>query len=470
MTIRNSTAIELILCSSILLGSALYALIKARRRTNIAVVDWAIWMTALYFGGGPWIAFYHGGWTLPYETPSVLVQAYFSVWLFLLGLLIAERLHPGSQWKEPRKQPGDRPTIKNLAAVLDHGASASPVAVLLLVGVAWAVRLYYYFGYGILVSGSGTALRISRVPYWLTVIGSMSRLIGIGGVTWSATVTWQSRSIRAIPLVILATEAVFAFLQGRRPMLDLTIILMVAFLASRSALRFRHVAVGIAAFYILSAWLFPAFFAFRTTYQEMGRQSSIQEAIERTSTRSPTGEGYRRNMATRPLIIRWNCDILQGQSFRDPMWGQVFVNGLAWSVPAFVYPEKRHLTSTEALVSRHYGLPDIDASGNWPALGAADFGVLGGLAMGLLLGFALCFMEMVAVGTRTWFPFVSLCNIGAILTVAFAVEADAVTLWSSLRDIAILCLVALVLKAAHAPIRHRMSLNLRGRVQAPAQG
>ena len=84
--IYNSTGLELIFATVVIVVVAIIARRAYLAPERMNLFDLALLFYGIYFGFGPWVAFFYGGGTLPQEPAWLLVYSYTIIISFLFGL------------------------------------------------------------------------------------------------------------------------------------------------------------------------------------------------------------------------------------------------------------------------------------------------------------------------------------------------------------------------------------------------
>ena len=214
-------------------------------------------------------------------------------------------------------------------------------------------------------------------------------------------------------------------------------------------------AMSVASALFLLSFVFPGFLSLRARYSsETGNAvADLHRAIE-APVPDDFREKYRQNMASRPMIVRFNCRVYEGYEWHDPMWGRAFFSSLLWAIPRPLSPGKIGGLQTEQAIQEHFGLPLHDTSANWPAAGLADFWLPGCLFAGLLLGAVLLAVEDLAARACNAKPFLAACAVGGMMDVAISVEAEPIIVFTQVRSLLVIVVVSALLSPAPRPACH----------------
>ena len=449
--LSSNTTLEVILSGIILLVVGVHFVTKMRYHLSISVVDVSIWMTAVFFGAGPLVALFFSR-RLPAVDPAVMTWSYIVIYLFIIGLFLADNL----SLINPRavRQPRSSVFRSTLAHCLRSVTKINTKQVFIYYILVWFFRLFLGIKYGIFFSGTASSERVTALPYTVVVINMILKVLSLGCLVWSCGMIWHRRRRTPLPLGILILEFAWAFVKGRRWIFEIIVIMALVLRICNLHLKARYVYGAAVMLSFVLLWVYPTFIAIRVQYKysdpddnaviryAQTTKAVITDQLNESSDDSNT-QLYQENMANRALTpIRFNCSILAAQEGRPLMWGRAIWSTAVWVIPSAIYPQKIEQPAPEQLVQSHYNFSQSDDASNWPAYGCADFGVMGGLFMGLLLGAVLRLIEKQIIPLTNSHPFVALCLMAGALNGAIFVEASPTSLWSMLRSTVILYCLA----------------------------
>jgi len=215
-------------------------------------------------------------------------------------------------------------------------------------------------------------------------------------------------------------------------------------------LKARQLATWSAVLIVTGLALFPLFIRMREIYYANGTSGDAFIDIYNAASGFDwevrglsADEEYSANVAQRSLIIRFVCRIIESQEQIEPMYGKALGSSLMWVLPSLLYAKKHNNIQTEQFIQLHHGHPLEDTATTWPAIGCADFSVLGGLLAGVLVGSVLFALSRLADAIAPKLPFMSFLVIGAVVNFSVFVEEDASLIWTILRSIFILLPIAI---------------------------
>ncbi len=450
--IYNSTGLELIFATVVIVVVAIIARRAYLAPERMNLFDLALLFYGIYFGFGPWVAFFYGGGTLPQEPAWLLVYSYTIIISFLFGLWLIGAAS-GIPWNRYTAEPADENRF-GIATFIQRYQQIGWTPILITVGFVWTIRLIRALSYGMWISGSSQLENMLSMPYYFVIFDQFAVVFAFGYLLWSSVTLWVSKGVtpRMFSLCILACEFGWAFLRGRRWMLLWLVFVFFGFLASGRKIRLKHllVAVFMLAFSVTS--LFPLFFSFRHIY--FSEKFTSDNPIEKSGDailmafeerNQVLDESLAYNMSTRPLGCReFICRIREGLDKRPPMMGKALVSSIVYTIPSALYPKKYKQLAYEQSVQDYYRLPLHDTASNWPAAGCADFDLAGGVIAGLIVGIWIVTMQWWALQLMGRHPIISLVLFGTMLATLIQVEAPPTVLWAIPRNILILLIMAML--------------------------
>ncbi|MCP4713389.1 MAG: hypothetical protein GY869_32570 [Planctomycetes bacterium] len=449
--LSSDPTLEIILSGIILLVAGVHFVTKMRYHLSISIVDVSIWMTAVFFGTGPLVALFFSR-RLSAVDPTAMIWSYILIYLFIIGLFLADNLsliNPRSV-RQPRSSVF-RSTLAHCLRVVTKINTRYIFGYYMLV---WFFRLLLGIKYGIFFSGTASSERVAALPYVVVVIQMILKVVSLGCLVWSCGMIWHRRRRTPLSLSILILEFAWAFVKGRRWIFEIIVIVALVLRICNLHFKARYIygATMILSFVLL--WVYPTFIGIRDQYKYSDpddnaviRYAQTTKSVIADQFKESSGDInsqlYQKNMAHRALTpIRFNCSVLKAQEGYPLMWGRAIWSTVVWAIPSAIYPQKIEHPAPEQYVQSHYNFQESDEASNWPAYGCADFGVMGGLLMGLLLGAVLRLMEHAVLMLIISYPFVALCLMAGALNAAIFVEASPNSLWSMLRSVVILYCLA----------------------------
>ena len=395
-------------------------------RRSITLIDISVLITGISFGLAPFILISSGGYFPKAEIMDV-ASSYFGIVLFIAGLLIIKKFFLEPSQKEI-----------NLQALLKKVNSINTKQAFFFYALYFIIRGIYALNYGIFMSGSATADRIISLPYYLFVARSLLDIIIFGILLWSITKTLYNRKLELIPFLIILIESLLIFFRGRRQMLFLLFLFLYIYLLLGYRIRLKVLIPSIIVLIFLLNILFPVFISFRETTAMYSQSGDIIKDYKTSyyllSRTGIDADNYESNIATRVYINNWNTNILSKSSLTEGLNGQAMLMSIFWVIPRPMLPFKSSLKDPELLINYHFGLSLKDSPSNWPAYGFADFGLIGALFYGIILGIILFLFQKFAVSNLKKYPFFSFIIIGSFAFLAFFIEESPVAIFSVIRD------------------------------------
>lgn len=440
----DSPFLELLL-ATLLLGWGLSDFyVRRRNLKNFSSVDLALWFSSLFFGLGPWVSFYYGHGQLPDVDQMSMIEAYITVGLYFFTLVCVRKFTSGVYYRQSGADGKTRTTVlRSLTLNLD---SIKPTRVLLIYLSIILLRVYLAAVKGVLFSfgANGDLVKEYDLPYGVVVAQSLSSTLVWGCILWSGIYFWFRPRNRLIPMFILGCEFAFACVQGRRMIVYVGVVFLIGYLLSPVKKGLKHLTYFFVILVILNVIVFPAFIGIRLFYlfPREGENAFVvmEGALEKLweSDRSQISSVYEENMAMRPNLIRFNCQILDAETSISPLYGQALLKSLEWCIPAALFSGKNDLTDFRFFVEDHFDLPRYDPSANWPAYGCADWGLLGGCVSGVIFGFVLTLIEKFSFWLKRKMPYLAYCSVAGVLVLAMSVQQAPMDDWVLIRNLFIL--------------------------------
>jgi hypothetical protein len=251
----------------------------------------------------------------------------------------------------------------------------------------------------------------------------------------------------------LVLEFGWMFLSGRRWLVEWLMFMAMGYFCSGRRLNWRMIVVGGVVLGFVFLFFFPLFLNIRYLYQAgiaadenaiLRFFSVLMQAlsIDRETANALTAE----NLSDRPLIHRFICEILAGQRGHPLMMGEALLSTILWAIPSALLTSKLDLLQAEQFIQDWYGMPLVDTSITWPAVGCADFGIAGGFIVGLLVGLILLATQWLSMRLRRGFPFLAMCLLGGMMHLVFNVECDPTVYWLLFRNLMILGSFAMIIQ------------------------
>jgi hypothetical protein len=406
-----------------------------RHPDDLGLVDVAILASCLVWGGSPILAAV----TSPQlwdrtEIAQGIWPAYGCVLLYLAALEVS---------RGRRKDGVPRP----MKVVFDSLSEAVPMSlVAFCAAAAWGVRLVMATGYGILLSGTASLDRNLSVPYPVAAANFLSISLMYGVLCFCAVRVVRENS--RLPWVLIGMEAIWQFLQGRRFLLSVILVVAIGFITVRRRFTLRHIvlAASFAAAFVVAAVLFNnlrlIYFSGATGDAVLDLRMAVAGLVNADAgevwEQGQSDVGYRA-LGTRKHI----SDLIAAQDRASPMWGEVFWISTLQTVPRVLLPSKLDQDSPELAMILHYGLPLTDASTTLASWGVADLGYFGAFIMGLVFGYSLRLAELVAVRFGRISPLVAFVWIGSYLWISTQVESDPTPFIGIARDATLVTLALL---------------------------
>lgn len=464
----NSTTTELSLAAVTVALVGLTTIRTVLKPSRTDVFDIAIIFCGIFFGLGPWIAFYYGNWKfiqnphVPIESPAILLSSYVVIILYITGLWLAKKcLVFANKLLQQRLQHKNitQTTPKQILSILDIFGRFADIKCRYVVIAAvsiWLLRVMIGVKYGIWFSGTARAENVASQPYVIIVLSSLARTISIGCLAWSAACFWKEiRPLaRFAGTSILIAELFWMFLSGRRFILVWFAFFFLGFLASGRKLKPKYLIIFILIIFIIAQFLFPFFMAVRDTYyrypplrelRQMNPILRLNKAILLTIKNGDDSavKRYRENMSFRPLWPRsFISNIIAAQKNNSTLKGKALLRSMIYVIPSAIYSQKTKLLATEQLIQNHYNHKVTDTASSWPAIGCADFGICGGLIAAFVVGIWITIIRFAGSVIYKRHPFVVMALAAGMTACIIQVETTPTPSWELCRNAVIILVFA----------------------------
>jgi hypothetical protein len=307
------------------------------------------------------------------------------------------------------------------------------------------LRLYLTFSYGYLfILDSDIA---QNFPYWIVVLRFIVEFLCFGCLWWASVSVWKNQNNKYIASSILLLEFIFSFTRGRREMFFIFFVIFICGylvkgkISEKLKIKFSVLCI------ILVLIIFPIYHQFRVDYSSLKSGNAFERAynglfFESINTQNAK-EQYRSNLSERPLnIVRSICEILEKEEDASPMYGKAIFSTFENVIPRVFFPDKINQLIPKNSVQNYFNISIYDCAATWLFYGCADWGVLGGLIMGLFFGFILALFERIALKIRTDSLFTSYCILITCLYLAVSVEMEPMNAYTAFRNILIVYIVS----------------------------
>ncbi len=366
---------------------SLHAISKLFKPRGFLLSEVAMWFVGFSFGLAPIIAFAFGSKILLSFEDSYI--AYISVSLYCLGLFLSGQIIKSTNKILYRK------------AILSHGAILSfinyklPKSFILLCYGMFVLPKLYAISRGGGISGLDTYELNISIPYPIVILSSLlndSLTVLLSIIVFLWLFTDKRRNI-ILSIIILLTLFIFAFIAGRRQFLYLLSIFLICYKIYFGKVNFRIISYALALIISILLFISPLILGFRLQMQsrvlgatdvDIGQQ--ILESISSIGEQSYR-EGSNNNLTERPLGVRvFLLSIIEAQESREKLLGDAFLQEQSLALPRFLRLSQFPM-NPKHYVQLRYGLPIKDDSHNVVSSAVADFGIIGALPYGFIMGF-----------------------------------------------------------------------------------
>ncbi len=330
--------------------------------------------------------------------------------------------------------------------------------VFLAVAAVWALRIYSA-SKGLVLSHAGDVM--TEVGTGASIAIHLGLVIRPVILFLGAVLVVQDRPLRrAVGLLVLAGELVYAVLWARRLLLEVMIALLIVSTWSGRRLRARQFLTWAAVAVFATVVMWPFMFHLRAVAQQAGLYGGdlagradtllydvVPEAI-RTFDLGRSFEKdseYLENVRGRSRTSDLLIDIAESHEEGTPaMGGAVIQAAVVASIPRMLWPGKEQFMATETwqveeLIEEHFGLPLVDMASTVFTHGYADGGVVGAVLYMALLGAVLAVGEWAR--TRPRCALLGLWVYALAVSLAVQVEENVTDVFGIGRVIAVLLVV-----------------------------
>ncbi len=328
---------------------------------------------------------------------------------------------------------------------------------LLLFVACFASDFIARVAFDILISGTGTTVNLTRIPYVYSSLLSVVSTLAYGLFCYLSVV---SRRNRAVFCLCLLYSMYLLIVDGRRGLiLSLVALLFLRSLSVKLVLNQRLIVIGIA-----SAFAFlligPVFMEARIHAQNLQAGgldplAALSRGISDAYRAISTGEVSIFELLANNLGSRPNAGVflLAVAEFHPALaGGRYTAASVQWAIPS-IFGDKPVLP-VEQLIQSGAGLPLFDDSISVPAVFIADFGYIGIFLAGLLSAVTLYLLAK-GVGRSRNFGLVQASMLGVFFEFSTQIENDLTFQIVELRNLGLIALVVLT----SAGMRH--AINVR---------
>jgi hypothetical protein len=282
-----------------------------------------------------------------------------------------------------------------------------------LLGILWSLR-GYAASQGLVIAWTGGNVMASADAWTLPLI-QLSQLMRPATIFLGAVLfTDEQVSRRWRGAVVLVGEFAYAFLLGRRLLLEALVIMILVSLWAGKRPRVNRAVSWAAAIGVIAFVAWPFMFHVRMMARQAGLYSadpgerfhilredvipyalttfSLDQTFEETS---PYVENVHQRSRNIDFLVEIQAAHQSGVGF---MWGHGIATALVSSIPQAIWPGKKKFlegdtSHVEQLIESHFGLPLTDQGSTVVTQGYADGGVVGVILYMTMMGMALALCE-----------------------------------------------------------------------------
>jgi hypothetical protein len=435
--------------------------------------DVCFWVTAFSVGSGPVLAYINGAENLP--GIEEMLWVYIAFFLYFLGLIVSKFPFRKSALLSPfftRKR--NSPLFYFTNHILDI-----PLNVILsCFAIVVLIKMYMYsIGGGI--SGMDNLDIILSKNYLIVISEFLSDAFPLI-ITFFSFVCLFKHQYMKYALVMLIVMLIMSMLDGRRAMIYFMINIFFVTIAFYGKFNIRYFIFGLVGLYFVFNIFSPLYLAFRLNAQtnlnsDMNTIKIIGLAISETIGGNSDDENNqinRENLKDRgTTILTVVNDIVQAENRQEPLMGDAFLQGQENVLPRILRGglEDEGTLNPKVYMQQRFGFVQGDATYSLVAEGVADFGIIGGLFAGLLMGLFVNFLTLMALKTYQTIPLIGMVIFANAWSVSISAETNPGFQGTMIRNIILISLIMLFLKKIgirmtnrkndrHTPIRKSPSM------------
>jgi len=427
-----------------LLGVIIILYAKKNRKINLINLAAFIYLVSFSFGA---ILSYLNGRTIQNTNIELLLLGYGSVFIFCLGLYLISFIF--NLFKTHNKLDYTKIFNQYNSISLKSKYLIGISSFLLSFGVLNAYQLTTY--------GSGTAEKALSIPYPLLVASSLANIVFMG-IIISEIRNLIIRDSRKQHLLFLIMLVLFVFtnLRSRSTIFSLFIYAFFFFLLYNQKLNLQKGIIILFIVFALFQYIFPFIIGFREVQKELAHNQSELSfwEISNTAIRQAANTNLEEMQQSNSENLEFRSYYMEANLFwtkksnNNHMDGLLLKSGFLGVIPRILYPDKFKDASgvvSEASIFNYYKFwQGKDMADNLPFYGYIDFGLMGSLLAGIILGFILLIIQKIAFMTVSFHPIVSISILARGLTLITSVENNYLGYFSTFRDILIFTTVAYI--------------------------
>lgn len=439
---------EILVCLIIIGVAGLHALaVVSSGGKRITLVDLALWMSALYLGGGPLISY-----SLGYEPYTDSAQAPWrvlgAVLIYYTALLGAKNFYFSNLSKV--RLPPRSPSV--FLVIISGLAKIQLKDLFKLYFILWIVRVVDLVLGGGFSGLNSLQFMLSR-PYYIVVTDMLLSPVGWLILMATSVRLFYTKTEMSFALVLFVIEVVYTFSQGRREMLNIVFLCMLALYSVNRRLKVSNMIVGGIVTILLVSYLFPLFLETRSELQRGnsdGDNVAIQKTLRDVMGRDEVDkdlmmESYKLNMQYRALFnYKWMETVILGMKQYGFMHGESIISASMKALPRGLRPTK-YWHDHASFLQRHLRIPLSDTADNNIANFYADFGSFSVWAYGFIFSTLLLWGTDIALKTAYSQPLLGVLLFAHLLPHGLSFEASLSDIFTTLRSFLLLFILSKIL-------------------------
>ncbi len=306
----------------------------------------------------------------------------------------------------------------------------------------WCARAYRAYSYGILFSGSGNENTIANQDYIFVIAISLLELLSLGAYLY---LNIFLKELKWLTAVTIFSEIIWALISGgRRNFIFFACVFIYSQYIVNKKQKIRIIISGVLSVILLFNIITPLFLNARVDILNRieyegsfeATANGISESVSdlwsgRTAALDVVSENFTERGDAGMFVGSIATSIASGNKHTT---GEALLTSFIWSVPSALIPKPDLMV--EQFIQKSLGIPLVDDSISWVAVGYADFGFAGCFIYGIL--YAIFIIYILFLSARMKNQFIFFVGSAEACFLAYSVESDPVVIFTAIRDMLIL--------------------------------
>ena len=443
----NSDFTQLFWAGTLIIASIVHLAYLSNKRRLVTFQDIHLLMFYFWMGGTVFVAYSFTNYGLPLFSEATVTKAYISIWLYIIGILITKLLNGSSRVMQINGSADVKVNSMTYAAL-----NIGSIPIKLILGTLTLViftNITSFFVYGVGFYGAGTNEKLLLVPYPIMIVQLITNLGLVPTLFfWAWCIVFVGAPGRSLAIFIIIESFFFHLIALSRAQLifDATLVCLAYTLTARR-ISLKAVAGWASVGLVIYLVVIPVLFGIRFAGQSITNTGGFQHLVDSVDAWISGRFDYaaesatKTNLASRTLIMSFNYSVVDGLETHSPMFGAALWSSIVAVIPrVFYFGATKVMYSSEGAIEIYFTGRNIDTSESWSVLGLADFGMIGGLCIGLIFGTCQAIGQRLIFATSQWSPFFAICIIGEYFNSLISIEQAPEALWGSWRDLSLIFL------------------------------